>query len=757
MRTRATILLSSLLILSLAVGCSRDPEKAKRRYLESGQRFVQQQKYAEAQIQFKNALKIDPRYVDAFYELGKAQLAMRQGQDALKSYTQALSLAPKRDDIRLDLAKLYIGGTLPKEAEQEINTVLEHNPNNPLAHQILGTALVGQEKYREGLESFNKCTSLDPKNSACYVSAALAHIVLKEYPQGQELLTKALAIDPNSLQAYRTLANFYVMERDLAKADEVLVTGLQHIPSSLDLHMSRAELAWAQQKPDQVKVIVQQLRSQVGDNSTVSIAVADFYAARQAHNDAIAELQHGLSIDKNNIQIKNRLVGEYLTVGKIDDADQMNLAILKSNPKDVSARVSNGRIMLAKNQGKDAMTYLRSVVADAPENASAHFFLAMALESINDLNQAQAELNEAIKFSPDSPDTLQALGALQLARGELQAASEYAQRKVSLYPTDIAGRLLLARTLTMQKKNADAELQYKAAVQLAGNNPDVFTAFGQFYAATGNQKMAQVEYENALRASNRNIPTIAALMELFERQGQKDKSQALIEQYVQSNPNDAVGHSLYGQVLSKHGDFDRAKPELERAIQLNPKETGAYLQLGGIYQAKHETDNAIGVFTRLLAQQPNSAAIQLVLGNLYLDKHDYAKAKSYYEQSVANDPNLGVAAGNLAYLYTLDGGNLDVALSYAQKAKQLLPEVPAITDTLGWVLYKRSNYDSALPLLQECVQKDPQHAAFRYHLGMVLMQTGKKEPAKRELEAALRLKLSSPDSEDAQKALNQLR
>jgi tetratricopeptide (TPR) repeat protein len=757
MRTRATILLSTILILSLSVACSRDPEKAKRRYLESGQRYVQQQKYAEAQIQFKNALKIDPRYVDAFYELGKSQVAMRQGQDALKSYMQALTLAPNRDDIRLDLAKLYLGGSLPKEAEQEATTVTEHNPNNAQAYQVIGTAMVGREKVREGLEAFNKCISLLPNDANCYVSAGLAHVVLKEYPQAEQLLKKAIELDPNGLQAYRSLANYYILMRDLGKADEALVAGLSHLPNSLELYMSRAEIFWAQQKPDQVATVVQQLRSRVGDNSTVSIAVADFYAARQAHDNTIAELQHGLSIDKNNIQIKNRLVSEYLTVGKVSEAEQLNSTILKSNPKDVSARISNGRIMLARQQSKDAMTYLRSVVADAPENATAHYFLAIALQSINDLNQAQSELNEAIKYAPDSPDVLQALGVLQLNRGELQAASEYAQRKVNLYPTDVSGHLLYGRALMLQKKLVDAEQQYKAAVQLAGNNPEVFTAIGQFYSATGNSKMAEVQFENALRANNHFAPALAALLELLEKTNQGARAQSVIEQYVQNNPNDATAHSLYGQLLIKHKDLDRAKPEFERAIQLNPNETTAYVQLGGIYQQKGEVDAAISTFSKILTQQPNSAVVQLVIGNLYLDKRDYKNAKSYYEQAVANDPNLGVAAGNLAYLYTLDGGNLDVALSYAQKAKQLLPEVPAITDTLGWVLYKRSNYDSALPLLQECVQKDPQHAAFRYHLGMALMQTGKKDPAKRELEAALKLKLASPDSEDARKALDQLR
>jgi len=82
-----------------------------------------------------------------------------------------------------------------------------------------------------------------------------------------------------------------------------------------------------------------------------------------------------------------------------------------------------------------------------------------------------------------------------------------------------------------------------------------------------------------------------------------------------------------------------------------------------------------------------------------------------------------------------------------------MPEFNAITDTLGWVLYKKGDYASALPLLQECVGKEPNSAGYRYHLGMVLSAVGQKGRAKDELESALRLRLVGEDAEQARQTL----
>jgi uncharacterized protein HemY len=117
------------------------------------------------------------------------------------------------------------------------------------------------------------------------------------------------------------------------------------------------------------------------------------------------------------------------------------------------------------------------------------------------------------------------------------------------------------------------------------------------------------------------------------------------------------------------------------------------------------------------------------------------------------DPNFYLAQMNLARLYADHAGPLADALQLAQKAKATQPDDPNVNDTLGWVYYKQGLYQSAVPLLEAAVAKNPQVAAFQFHLGLVYLAVGQSAQAHTSLQAALNLGLSAGDAHTAQEAL----
>jgi predicted Zn-dependent protease len=61
----------------------------------------------------------------------------------------------------------------------------------------------------------------------------------------------------------------------------------------------------------------------------------------------------------------------------------------------------------------------------------------------------------------------------------------------------------------------------------------------------------------------------------------------------------------------------------------------------------------------------------------------------------------------------------------------------ALSDTVGWIYFKKKNTDSAIQVLSNVVQKDPREAVYRYHLGAALLEKGDRSGAKKELMAAI--------------------
>src|SRR5450755_412748 len=84
--TRKSLWLAFAISAALLFGsCSSNPQKAKAKYLAEGQEYLKKGAYGDAGVEFRNALRLDPRFVDAYYQLAQAYLAQRDWQKAYAS------------------------------------------------------------------------------------------------------------------------------------------------------------------------------------------------------------------------------------------------------------------------------------------------------------------------------------------------------------------------------------------------------------------------------------------------------------------------------------------------------------------------------------------------------------------------------------------------------------------------------------------------------------------------------------------------
>ena len=109
----------------LLSSCKSDPQKAKAKYFASGQKYMTQKKYGDAAVEFRNAIRIDPRFADAYYQLSQAALAQHDWQAAYVSLGKAIDLNPALLDARLERGELYMAARQFDKAEEDANTVLQ--------------------------------------------------------------------------------------------------------------------------------------------------------------------------------------------------------------------------------------------------------------------------------------------------------------------------------------------------------------------------------------------------------------------------------------------------------------------------------------------------------------------------------------------------------------------------------------------------------------------------------------------------------
>jgi len=98
---RATVCI--LLVLMALSGCSRDPKIKRDKYFASGQKYLDNKKYEEASIQFRNALRIDKEHVPSYLGIAQAFQQLGNHQNAIAAYQQVIKLDGKNVKAKVQL------------------------------------------------------------------------------------------------------------------------------------------------------------------------------------------------------------------------------------------------------------------------------------------------------------------------------------------------------------------------------------------------------------------------------------------------------------------------------------------------------------------------------------------------------------------------------------------------------------------------------------------------------------------------------
>ena len=213
---------------------------------------------------------------------------------------------------------------------------------------------------------------------------------------------------------------------------------------------------------------------------------------------------------------------------------------------------------------------------------------------------------------------------------------------------------------------------------------------------------------------------------------------------------------LLGSVYLVRREGEQAEAAFLKAIEINPQLFDPYVALGGFYAQTKRYDEALEKLEQAKNVNEKNLGVHMLIGMIHEMRKDVPQAQAAYEKVLEINPRFGPAANNLAYLYSEYGGDKEKALQLAQTAKEVLPEDPRISDTLGWILYKRGIYERAVSLLRESAEKLGDNAEVQYHLGMAYLKTGNPQAAKDSLANALKLSESFTGVEEAKRVLADL-
>lgn len=712
------------------------------------------------QLAYARALALDEAHVEA--RLARAGLRLDMGQDALAQADVTLlrQLAPTEPRALYLQALLAERDKKPEVAKKALKDLVglldpvpldfvRYRPQllllNGLAHDGLGEL----EKARFYLEAFQKVQGDTPATkllAQVYVRSGkvdaamqVLEAYLRSHPadgQAMTLLGAALMAKGQNARA-ATLMQQALQTRDTPAFRTVLGLSLLRSGQSAS---GVAELEAAYQKnPQQIHAATALIGQYLqGGQPARAVSLAQRLVSQHPQHAGFVTLLGLAQGQAGDLNGASRAFQQAMTLDPALMAPRLNLVRLEIGTRAYGAAAASLEAILKVDAKNPEAMYESAVLADRQ----------------GDPALAQRWLEKATALA--GPGELRwglALSDFHLRYGRAAQALEAVKNVSIKRPQDLAVLLTYARAQLGMADLAGARSTLTSATRVADYEPKAQLEIALLQMSAANLAGAAYSLEKALSTQPDFLPAQALLAEVELKQGELAKAEKRARAMVSHHPRRAVGHSLLGDLASLRGQYPLALASYQRAHQLEPTSDTLTRQLR-VMAAQSSGKGAQMLADGWLSKHPRDVAVQKALADHHARSGDFGLARVAYQRALQIAPTDPEALNNLAnvLIRLKDPG----AIAAAEKALVRSADNANVIDTLGWALFQGGQTERALAHLRDARLRAPNQSEIRYHLAVVLTQTGRRTEAREELEAALRQGRAFEGMEQAQALLKSL-
>ncbi|HEX4153985.1 MAG TPA: tetratricopeptide repeat protein [Acidobacteriaceae bacterium] len=749
---------ASVLILAMMVqGCTRDPNVRKAKYLASGKKYAQQGKEKEAIIQFSNAVKIDPHYAAARFELAKAYL---KTGSMLAGYTElrhTVDLDPNNVEARLDLGQIFLASHQPEKAQEQAKAILAINPKDADAYGLLAGVAMSAGDHDTALTDIQQALALDPNRAGFHAELGLIQASNPATAEaGEDQLKKAVELDPKNSSAHLLLAAVLAKKGDTAGAIQQAQAATQADPKNIRAWVTLSGIYYRQGNKQQAEAALAQATDKLHDTEPGANLLLTYYM-QTGQVDRASSVYAGL-VNKypKSLPIKMAYARILLAQGNFAKVQDIANQLDKSNGDNPQVQALSGMLLLRSGKVNDAYTLLTKAVKNSPDNAGLKFWLGETDKAKGDLAGAEQNLRDSLRLAPDNVEAQKALATVALENKDYPTLADLSQKLLAKHPDDADGYVWRGLTEAHQNQMDQAGADFETALQKDPKNVTALVELGQLRFNQKRYPEGATLLQQALDANPNSLSALQLLVEYDLFQHQPQKAINLVEQQIGRSPRNSLLYDQLATLQLMQRDVPGALDSSQKAMQINPGDGAAIMAYTRAMVAQGNVAPAMAKWKGWSSAHPNDPRGDVIVGTLAEAQGNVGAATDAYKKALAIQPDQPVAANNLAYLMLQSGQDTDVALSLAETARRAMPHSPNTADTLAWAYYKKGIYGSARDVLEDAEKTDSNDASIEYHLGMIYSKLGQKDNAILHLKKAVSLAPSSQSGADANKALGSL-
>ena len=393
------------------------------------------------------------------------------------------------------------------------------------------------------LTAFQAAAGLDASNRSIGVAMAGELRALDRLDEAEALLANILAAEPGSIAALIEQGHLARRRGDHPGGLMAFMKAAEVDPRHLGIKVEVARSLRALNRTEEAAVVLAEVLNT--DAGFLPALIEQGHGRRKQgdHAGALASFEAAAKVDPAHVGIQLELAAELRKLQREPDAETVLRRLVEANPRNLSALVGLGHLLMETGR----------------------------------LDEAETPLQKAVAAEPRDPRASAALARLARLRGDRPAIIRHMRSSADADPANTEMRLSLAAELRQHGDLAGAKAEVRAVLDARPDHGAAWLQLGLLRRADRDRPGAIEAFETARAKAPQAIEPVVELARERWAAGEPDASLELLGQAL-----DIRSDHLGALILAAEQSLLAERPEAamafaERAIASEPRQLGPYL------------------------------------------------------------------------------------------------------------------------------------------------------------------------------------
>ncbi len=468
------------------------------------------------------------------------------------------------------------------------------------------------------------------------------------------------------------------------------------------------------------------------EDSRIAARTAYIALYGEAYEEALLALDRWHALEPGSADLPRMYAITYLKLKQPEKAVPYIEKILAgTHETSVDEAMAVKQLLVKEASPEDAYVVLQRLNEREDKNKHLLILQSRYAAQLKHYDEASALLDQVLVIDPSLHEVSIIKSRILTAQGHHEEAALIVKQVLEDNPGNNELRLQYARMLVEQRDMDAATVQYRILHEKLPDDGEIALSLALLYVETKklDEAIASLQYlisiDKKVSIANYYLGRIS--------QSESDDKQA-IAHYIRVMDGDYVfdAQLRIGILLSVLGKHDEGLAKLEALAEEQTSwnlRVKAYLAQGEVLRSQNRFKEGVEMYSRALQQKRDDTSLLYARGLMAekVDRLDMAEKDLL--QVISKEPENADALNALGYTLADRTARYQEALEYIRRAAALVPDDPAILDSLGWVSYRLGKMDEALQWLAKAFEK-MEDAEIAAHYGEVLWQANQKEKAR---------------------------